>query len=121
MDANLICRIAVNVLDDKKAQNIKVLKIDELTSFGEYFVIATATSSTHVHSLSDEVQEKLENSGVNPHHIEGRSTGWIVLDYVSVIVHIFTPDQREFYGLDDMWKDSTEIDVNSFLDESKGK
>ena len=81
----------------------------------EYFVLATATSSTHVRALCDEVEEKLEEAGVKPHHIEGRTTGWIVLDYGSVIVHIFSRNDREFYGLDKMWSDGEAVDMSEIL------
>lgn len=120
METENIYKVAANALNFKKARELKVLKIDELTVLTEYFVIATATSSTHVRALADEVQAKLNEIGVEPHHIEGKSTGWIVLDYSSVIVHIFTPDQREFYSLDRMWSDAKEIELTEILEESEG-
>lgn len=120
MESQNIVKIASNALNNKKAKELKALKIDDLTTLADYFVIATATSSTHVRALADEVEEKLEEQGVSVHHIEGRSTGWIVLDYMSVIVHIFTPDQREFYNLDNMWNDATKIDLTTILDEAEG-
>lgn len=120
METENIYKVAANALNSKKARELKVLKIDELTVLTEYFVIATATSSTHVRALADEVQAKLNEIGVEPHHIEGKSTGWIALDYSSVIVHIFTPDQREFYSLDRMWSDAKEIELTEILEESEG-
>ena len=120
MESQNIVKIASNALNNKKAKELKALKIDDLTTLADYFVIATATSSTHVRALADEVEEKLEEQGVSVHHIEGRSTGWIVLDYMSVIVHIFTPDQREFYNLDNMWNDAIKIDLTTILDEAEG-
>ena len=120
MESQNIVKIAANALNNKKARQLNVLKIDDLTTLGDYFVIATATSSTHVRALADEVEEKLKEQGVEPHHIEGKSTGWIVLDYNSVIVNVFTPDQREFYNLDSMWKDATQIDLTTILDEAEG-
>lgn len=119
MDTDVILKIAANALNNKKAKEINAVKVSGLTMLTEYFLIATATSSTHVHSLCDEVEERLENIGCKPHHIEGRSTGWIVLDYSSVIIHIFTPDQREFYGLDKMWSDGTAVDLAEILEESE--
>ena len=77
--------------------------------------MCTATSSTHVRALCDEVEEKLEEAGVKPHHIEGRTTGWIVLDYGTVIVHIFSRNDREFYGLDKMWSDGEAVDMSEIL------
>ena len=115
-----ILKIAAKTLDDKKAINIYGVKISELTVLTDYFLIANGTSTTHVHSLADEVEEKLKEQAVEPHHIEGKSTGWIALDYTSVIVHVFTPDQREFYNLDSMWKDAEEIDLLTILDEAEG-
>lgn len=120
MDSQSIFKIAANALNNKKARQLKVLKIDDLTTLADYFVIATATSSTHVRALADEVEEKLKEQSVEPHHIEGKTTGWIALDYVSVIVHIFTPQEREFYNLDSMWSDATEIDLETILDEAEG-
>ncbi len=116
MEINEIAKIAANTLNNKKARALNVLKVEELTVLTEYFVIATATSSTHVHSLADEVEVKLTEAGYEPHHIEGKSTGWIVLDYSSVIIHIFTPDQREFYGLDNMWSEGKSVDLSEILD-----
>lgn len=120
METEKILKIAANALNSKKARQLNAVKIDELTVLTEYFLIATATSSTHVHALADEVEEKLKDEGITPHHIEGRSTGWIVLDYSSVIVHVFTPDQREFYGLDRMWSDGKTVDLSTILDEAEG-
>lgn len=120
METQNILKIAANALNNKKAKQLKVLKIDDLTTLGDYFIIATATSSTHVRALADEVEEKLKEQSIAPHHIEGRTTGWIVLDYNSVIIHAFTPDQREFYNLDSMWSDATEIDLTTILDEAEG-
>lgn len=120
MDSQDILKIAANALNNKKAKQLKALKIDNLTTLSDYFLIATANSSTHVRSLADEVEEKLKDQSVEPHHIEGKTTGWIALDYISVIVHVFTPDQREFYNLDNMWKDADEIDLSTILDEAEG-
>lgn len=119
MNTDLILKIAANALNNKKARQMKVLKVDSLTSLTDYFIIASATSSTHVRALADEVEDKLKEQSVLTHHIEGRTTGWIVLDYNSVIVHIFTPTEREFYGLDSIWKDAKEIDLNTILDEAE--
>lgn len=115
METEKIMSIAANALNNKKAQELNVLKISDLTVLTEYFVLATATSSTHVRALCDEVEEKLEEAGLKPDHIEGRATGWIVLDYGSVIVHIFTRDQRAFYDLDRMWADGETVDLDKIL------
>ena len=110
-----ILKIAANALNEKKAKELSAIKVDDLTVLCEYFLICTATSSTQVRALADEVEEKLELSGVRPHHIEGKATGWLVLDYGSVIVHIFGRNEREFYGLDKMWSDAKSVDLEKIL------
>ncbi len=120
MEAFEILKIAANALNAKKAKELNAVKISQLTVLTEYFLICTATSSTHVRSLADEAEEKLAEAGVQPHHIEGRATGWIVLDYGSVIIHIFSRDQREFYALDKMWSDGEPVRLDEILTESEG-
>ncbi len=115
MEAFDILKIAANALNEKKAKELNAVKIGDLTVLSDYFLMCTATSSTHVRALCDEVEDKLEQAGIRPHHIEGRSTGWIVLDYGSVIVHIFSHTEREFYGLDKMWSDAENVDLSKIL------
>lgn len=103
---------AVKILDDKKALNLKVIGIHDISVLADYFVLATGTSSTHVKSLADEIEFKLKELGASPQHTEGyRSNSWIILDYASVIVHIFTPEARQFYDLDRLWQDGESVAV----------
>ena len=120
METTNILKIAANALNEKKAKELSAIRVSDLTALSEYFLIATATSSTHVRALADEVEDKLAAAGLEPHHIEGRTTGWIVLDYISVIVHVFIGDQREFYGLDKMWSDGEQIELGGLLDQKEG-
>lgn len=115
-----ILKIAANALNEKKARELNAVKVADLTVLCEYFLMCTATSSTHVRALADEVEDKLEQAGVRPHHIEGRATGWIALDYGSVIVHVFGRNEREFYGLDKMWSDAENIDLENILSNTMG-
>ena len=115
MDRTELMKNIVATLDSKKATNIKSLEITELTSVADYFVIATGTSGTHIRALSDEVQDSLTKQGVEPKNIEGKSTGWILLDYGTVVVHLFTPDQRELYSLEHLWADAKEVDVSDII------
>ena len=118
METIKILEIATNALDSKKALDISAIKVSDLTVLTEYFLMASATSSTHVRSLAEEVEEKLSEAGIEPNHIEGRATNWILLDYGSMIVHVFTRDAREFYGLDRIWDDGEHIDLNQLLAKS---
>lgn len=99
------------ILDDKKANDINVVKIEAISPIADYFVIATGTSNTHVRSLADEVEEKLKKENdTPPTRIEGyRSNSWILIDYDNVIVHIFTKEGREFYDLDRLWADGEKL------------
>ncbi len=99
-----------DVLDAKKAKNIKVLRVNDQTVITDYFVICTGNSSTQVKSLGGEVEYKIGLRGVDPAHFEGRdNNGWIVLDYSHVIVHIFSRENRDFYQLDKLYGDAEEI------------
>lgn len=116
MEAEKILKIAACALDEKKAKEINAIEVADLTALTRYFLIATANSSTQVRALSDEVEAKLEEAGLRPHHIEGKNTPWVVLDYETVIVHVFLRDQREFYGLDKMWSDGKQIELDTILE-----
>ena len=115
MNSDKIIDIAANTLNDKKAFNISAIHIGELTVIAEYFILATATSNTHVKALADAVEEKLKESGFLPDHIEGKATGWILMDYNGVVIHIFSRETREFYNLDRMWDDGDKIDLDKIL------
>ena len=106
----------VKALDDKKGNDIKVIKIDELTVVADYFVIVTGNSNTHIRALADEVEYQLEEAGFKPDHIEGRATGWVIIEYSGVVAHIFTEEARNYYNLERLWEDAAKLDVNQFLD-----
>lgn len=99
------------ILDTKKARDIKILEVLDKTTITDYFVIAAGTSSTHVKSLADEVEYELKTKlGIECTNIEGRGLGnWILLDFESVIVHVFNPQTREFYNLEKLWSECKEI------------
>ncbi len=107
---------AVKLMDAKKAVDVNLIDIREVSTLGEYFVIATGTSSTHVKALADELEMRLKEEGASPDHIEGyRSNSWILLDYGEVIIHVFTRESREFYDLDRLWQDGVKVDISEYL------
>lgn len=112
MEPKEIAVFAATSLDNKKGLDVKLLEVTEITVLADFFVIATATSSTHLQALTDELEFKLKENGVMPHHIEGhKAGGWILLDYGSVIVHVFTQEAREFYALERLWNDATVVEI----------
>ena len=107
---------AAKAIDGKKGLNIQVIEIGDVSVIADYMVIATGNSSTHVKALADEVEYRLDEAGVSVSHIEGyRSNSWILLDYVDVIVHVFSEEAREFYDLDRLWQDGESIDISEFV------
>lgn len=103
-------------LDDKKGIDIKALETTELTTLADYFVICAATSTTQVKALSDECEKVMKERGEAPHHVEGHRGGsWILLDFSSVVVHIFMEETRKFYDLERLWRDAKPLDLAEIL------
>ena len=106
-----IAAIAAKALENKKARDVKVLKTAEQTVLADYFVICNGTSSTHIKALVDEVDKQLSEAGEPPIRREGlRSDIWVLMDFGSVIVHVFTDEARRFYNLERLWSDAEFVD-----------
>ena len=113
-----LAELIIQILESKKAQNIKLLYVEKQTVLADYFVICTGTSNTQIRALSDAVREKLGQGGLTALRVEGERPGnWILLDYASVIVHIFNREMRDFYKLEKLWQDASETDISSLLKE----
>lgn len=116
MEADKLTEIMVRSLDTHKAEDIRVIGVTELTSLADYFVIASGTSATQVRALADYLEKELGEQGVPPQRIEGyAASNWILMDYGTVVVHIFGRDTRAFYDLERLWKDGRPIDVAGYL------
>ena len=99
-------------LDEKKGIDIKLLKIDRVSSLADYFLICTGTSNTHVKTLCDYAEFTLENLGETMLSREGhRGNAWELLDYGTIVVHVFTEEARKFYDLERLWADAEQIDL----------
>jgi ribosome-associated protein len=100
----------VDLASDKKASDIVLLRTAEVTSMADYFVIASGRSDRQVQALSEAIVDELRDEGIKPLGVEGRSSArWVLLDYGSVIVHLFAPEEREYYGLERLWSNATEV------------
>ena len=109
-----IASIAAKALDDKKAKDIKILRTAEQTVLADYFVICNGSSTPHIKALVDAVDKALSEAGEPPVRREGlRSDIWILMDFGSVIVHVFTDEARKFYDLERLWSDSEEVSLSS--------
>ena len=103
-------------LDEKKGMNIKLLKIDKVSSLADYFLICTGTSNTHVRTLCDYAEYTLEQLGEPMLGREGhRGNSWELLDYGTIVVHVFTEEAREFYALERLWADAEEINISDIV------
>ena len=111
-----IAKAVVSILDKKKASNIKLLRVADNTVLTDYFVIVTANSNTQMKSFADEVDYQLSRCGLEPKGIEGeKESKWMLLDYYSVIVHVFTRDAREFYKLEKLWENAEEVNIDDVV------
>ena len=103
-------------LDSKKGMNIKLLRIDQVSSLADYFLICTGTSNTHVKTLCDYAEYTMDNLGEKLLGREGhRGNSWELLDYGSVVVHVFTEEAREFYALERLWADAEQVDLKDII------
>lgn len=116
MESYEMAVVLAKALDSKKGQGIKILKTQELTTLADYFVLCTATSNTQVKAMSDVCEEVVEKYGERVHHIEGHGDGtWLLMDFSSVVVHVFTDEARKFYDLERLWGDAEEMDLSQIL------
>lgn len=105
--------VFIDLLEDKKAKNIKVIDIRRLTTIAQYFIIVSGTSTTHIKTLADNLVDKLAENGIKPLRIEGYNYArWILMDFGDVIVHIFHEEDREYYGLERLWQDGEFVVTN---------
>ena len=105
-------RLIKNALEDKKAENIVVLDVSRLTNIADFFVVASASSPVHARAIAEHLIEEMEKAGYAVDHVEGMEFGnWVLVDLLDVIVHIFTPEWREHYGIEWIWAEAERLEV----------
>ena len=103
-------------LDSKKGMDIKLLRISDVSSLADYFLICTGTSNTHVKTLCDYAEYTLEELGETMLGREGhRGNSWELLDYGTIVIHVFTDEARRFYDLERLWADAEAVDLSNIL------
>ena len=117
MTTKEIAKNVLNAVIDRKAADIVLLQVTKLTTLADYYILCTGSSNTQLRAIADSVEEVMTKKlGLEPKSVEGyRSASWILLDYGSVIVHIFKDDTRQFYGLERLWADAQKLDPEAFL------
>lgn len=108
--------LLAKALDSKKGIDIKVLRTGDLTTLADYFVICSGTSNTQIKALSEACEKVMDEAGEPAHHVEGHRDGtWVLLDFSTVVVHVFTDEARKFYDLERLWADAEQVDVSGEL------
>lgn len=116
MNSLELTKLAVQILDRKKADKLEVIRIADVTILSDYFVIVSANNSTHVKALADDLEFELKKLGRIPQRVEGyQSANWIVLDYQDVIVHVFHEETRNYYNLEKLWSDGEKLNVEELM------
>lgn len=107
--------LAIEALEDKKAEDIRVIDISQVSVIADYFIIANGTNKSQIQTLSDAVEEKLGREGYLLKQKEGfRNANWVLLDFGDIIVHVFDKENRLFYDLERIWRDGKTVDAESF-------
>lgn len=106
MESKKMAKLAIEALEDKKAEDIRLINISEISVLGDYFIIASGTNRSQIQALADNVQEKLGRAGVMTKTVEGYDTAnWVLMDFGDIIVHVFDKENRLFYNLERIWRD----------------
>lgn len=114
--AKEMVRLAYKALEEKKSEDIKVIEIGQISVIADYFMIANGTNPSQVEAMVGAVSEELSKAGYEPKRVEGvRNSGWILMDYGDVVVHIFNKEDRLFYDLERIWRDGKEVDPSQLL------
>ena len=118
LSAKEVAALAAKALDAKMGEDIRLIGITDISTLADYFLICTATSSTHVKTLCDAVEETMDEAGEPMLSREGHRGGtWVVLDFGCVVVHVFTEETRAFYDLERLWQDGKQVSMISLLNE----
>lgn len=113
MTSKELTKLAVAALEDRKAEDVTVIDISEISPIADYFIIANGTNQNQLQAMRDAVDEALYKAGVKVQQIEGnQSSTWILMDYGDIIIHIFSKEDRLFYDLERTWRDGKVVDVS---------
>ena len=108
-------RLAIKALEDKKAEDIKVIDISEVSVLADYFIIASGTNRSQIQALTDNVEEQLGRNGSEVKQIEGYdAANWVLMDFGDIIVHVFDRENRLFYDLERIWRDGKQVELSDF-------
>ena len=117
MNSKEMTALAIQALEEKKAEDIQVIDISEISAIADYFIIANGTNRSQIQAIADNVEEKLGRAGTQFKQMEGYDTAnWILIDFLDIIVHIFDRENRTFYDLERIWRDGKKVPLSAFED-----
>ena len=115
MNSREMVKLACEAMEEKKAQDIKIIDIEKVSTLADYFIIASGSNRNRVQAMADNVNEILGRAGVEPKQVEGyQNANWILLDYRDVVIHIFDEENRLFYDLERIWRDGSLVNREDF-------
>ena len=118
--AEKMTRLAIKGLEEKKANDIRILDIEKISTLADYFIIASGSNRNQVQAMSDSVEELLGKEGFTPKHIEGyHNANWILMDYGDIVLHLFDEENRLFYDLERIWRDGVAVAADKFRTEEE--
>ena len=116
MTSKELTKLAVAALEDRKAEDVTVIDISEISPIADYFIIANGTNQNQLQAMRDAADEALYKAGVKVQQIEGnQSSTWILMDYGDIVVHLFDPEERKNYGIEKLWSDKPSVQVEDIL------
>lgn len=121
-ESKKMTELVIDALEEKKAEDITILDISEISVLADYFVIADGNNRNQVQAMADSVEEALGRAGYEPKQIEGYQTAnWILMDYKDVIIHVFSKEDRGFYDLERIWRDGKPVTIEEIRQEREAE
>lgn len=121
-ESRKMTELVIDALEEKKAEDITILDISEISVLADYFVIADGNNRNQVQAMADSVEEALGRAGYEPKQIEGYQTAnWILMDYKDVIIHVFSKEDRGFYDLERIWRDGKPVMIEEIRQEREAE
>ena len=109
-----MARLVIETLEEKKAEDIRVIDIGAVSSLGDYFILASGMNRAQIQTMSDEIEKAMAGAGHHPRHVEGyEKANWVLLDYNDVIIHLFDRENRLFFNLERIWRDGKEVEAST--------